>query len=263
MPSEIIEEDGVEIAGEAVCSNCREPLTAGSKFCRHCGFSQISDHQEEAVQKWQDIRQILWFFIIDAVICCVAGFVKFFHTLSWSISVDCLLAVTAVVFFALNWSKYRSLLTWHNFSPAKLLGYCAIAVGASVLVSFFVDWVNHSLFSKHFSYYAFYAPYKHGAELTIFFTAVMPALFEELGYRGFLLGKLLAITEQKQAILISSFLFAIMHTSFISLVWLIPFALWQGYIRVKQNTIWYGVCTHFCFNFTVCITEIWQAGYHH
>ena len=262
MPNELIPDDSTEITALALCINCSEPLTADSNFCRHCGFAQKQGDPAEANQKWDDIRQILWFFLIDAVICCVGSFIHFFHTLSRSIIVDFILALVSVTFFTLNWSKYRPLLSWHNFSLAKLLGYCAIAVAASVMVSFFVNWLNNSLFSHRFSYYAFYAPHKYGKELAVFFVAVMPALFEELGYRGFLLGKLLAVTEQKQAIFISAFLFAIMHTSFISLVWLIPFALWQGYIRVKQNTIWYGVCTHFCFNFTVVVTEIWQAGHH-
>jgi membrane protease YdiL (CAAX protease family) len=245
------------------CINCDKPLGTAGNFCPQCGCAQIATNPGVATVKWDSIRKILLFFLIDAVICCTASFIDVFQTLYWSIAVDIMLAIVAVTFFVLNWSSYRSILIWHNFSFMRLLGYCAISVAVSVIVGFFADWLNDSLFSRHFSYYAFYAPYKHGKELAIFFVAVMPALFEELGYRGFLLGSLLTITEKKQGIFISAFLFGIMHTSFISLFWLIPFGLWQGYIRVKQNTIWYGVCIHFCFNFTVCITEIWKTGYHH
>lgn len=262
MPNELIPDADIEIAALPLCINCNEPLTTGNNFCRRCGFAQATQNAEETTDKWNAVRQLILFFLIDAIICCLASFIPFFHTLSWSVAVDILLATVSVIFFVLNWSKFRSLLIWNNFSFPRLAGYCAIAVVSSVVVGIFIDWLNHSLFSKHFSYYAFYQPHRYGKELAIFFIAVMPALFEELGYRGFLLGKLLLITEKKQAIFISAFLFAIMHTSFLSLCWLIPFALWQANIRVRQNTIWYGVCTHFCFNFTVVITEIWQAGHH-
>jgi membrane protease YdiL (CAAX protease family) len=256
-------DDSPEEAVLPCCVNCNQALTAGGRFCSHCGAEQGARDPAEASQKWNNIRQILLFFLVEALICCVASFVPAFHTLRWSIIVSGLLAIVAVVFFVLNWTACRTLLVWHNFSLSRLLGYCAMAVAGSFVVSFFADSLNRILFSKHFSYYAFYEPHKHGKELVIFFVAVMPAVFEELAYRGFLLGKLLLVTEKKQAIFISAFLFAIMHTSAISLVWLIPFAILIGYVRVRQNTIWYGVCVHFCFNFTVCATEILLAGHRH
>jgi len=83
----------------------------------------------------------------------------------------------------------------------------------------------------------------------------MPALFEELGYRGYLLQTLLKVADKEQAIYISAFLFAIIHMSFISLFWLIPFALFLGFVRTKENTLWYGVSIHFCFNLTACLFD--------
>ena len=96
----------------------------------------------------------------------------------------------------------------------------------------------------------------------VLFVAIMPALFEELGFRGFLLQKLLQVVDKKQAIFISGFLFAIMHTSFISLFWLIPFGLLLAYIRIKENTIWYAYLFTFastslfaCLSCTDCTTS--------
>ena len=162
-----------------VCINCNLPLEAGGNFCRHCGYAQTANDPEAVITKWNGIRQIILFFLIGAVICCMASFISVFHTLFWSIAADISLGVVAVIFFTLNWSVYKSLLVWHNFSFSRLLGYCSVAIIGSVIVGFSVDWLNNSLFSRHFSYYAFYAPYKHGKELAIFFIAVMPALFEE------------------------------------------------------------------------------------
>jgi len=243
------------------CGNCNEPINSGSRFCSHCGCSIIENAEGTTEEKWNAIKQAALFFMIHAVACCLLSFVDYFHAFTWSIVFDILLAAASVIFFVINWSKLKSVLVWRNFSILKLLGYCAIAFGASLVVNFIVGWLNRSLFSTDYSYYEFYASHRHSIALAIFFVAVMPALFEELGYRGFLLGKLMLVTDEKQSIFISSFVFAIMHRSFISLFWLIPFALWLGYIRTKENTLWYGACIHFCFNFTAVMLEIIHLGH--
>ncbi|MBV8390130.1 MAG: CPBP family intramembrane metalloprotease [Mucilaginibacter sp.] len=241
------------------CSTCNEQIAPGSRFCKYCGAAQIQEcYTSSSEEKWIAIKQLGLFFVIDAVICCIAGFTDFFKSFTWHVTIDILLASCAVFFFFYNWRSTRSLLNWKSFSITKLLFYCLSAILASFTVSFVVGWLNRALFSKVFSYYAFYEDLHHGKLIMISFIAVMPALFEEIGYRGFLLQKLLQVVDKKQAIFISAFLFAIMHTSFISLFWLIPFGLYLAYIRMKENTLWYGVCVHFCFNFTVCMSEFYR-----
>lgn len=244
------------------CISCNEPIVIESRFCKHCGHIQNDYSNEISEQKWHNIKQVALFFIFDTAICSVGSFIHYFKTLGWSIVFDALLAIVAVTFFCNNWSTNKPILAWRNFSILKLFAYCALAVIGSFVVSSIVGWLNHTLFSKELSYYAFYKANKYGKELMIFFVAVMPAIFEELGYRGFVLEKLLLIVDRKQAIFITAFLFAIMHMSFISLFWLIPFALLLAYIRVKENTLWYGVLIHFCFNFTVCIIELLNLNHH-
>ncbi|MDB5013697.1 MAG: family intrarane metalloprotease, partial [Daejeonella sp.] len=98
--------------------------------------------------------------------------------------------------------------------------------------------------------------YPHGKLLLFIYVAVLPAIFEELAYRAYLLQALKEVVDDKQAIFISAVLFAIIHISFISLFWLLPFALVLGYICVKENSIWYGVAIHFTFNLTACVLDL-------
>jgi len=94
----------------------------------------------------------------------------------------------------------------------------------------------------------------------IFLVAFLPAIFEELAYRGVILFCLTKITFERQAILIAAFLFAVVHMSFISFFWLLPFAIWLGNIRLREKTIWYGIVIHFCFNLTACLVEFYEVG---
>jgi membrane protease YdiL (CAAX protease family) len=123
-------------------------------------------------------------------------------------------------------------------------------------VHYSVDWLNITLYSRQEEIYSEFSGSYYAGLLLIFFMAVTPALFEELAFRGYLLQVLLKVSDKSQAIYISAFLFSIIHLSFISLFWLIPFALFIGHIRVKENTIWYGIFFHFCFNLTSCLFQI-------
>jgi membrane protease YdiL (CAAX protease family) len=90
--------------------------------------------------------------------------------------------------------------------------------------------------------------------------AVQPAIIEELGYRGLIMSQLSKIVDSKQVIFISAFVFALIHLSIFSMLWIVPFAIMLGYIKEKEQTIWYGVLIHFTFNATACLTEVYQLN---
>jgi membrane protease YdiL (CAAX protease family) len=166
------------------------------------------------------------------------------------------MAVTAVGFFSINWRDNKTILRWRSFNWQKLAAYGAIAVGGSFLVHYSVGWLNIVIFSKDEHYFEVARGNYYAEFIVIFFTAITPAVFEELAFRGYLMQTLLKVADNQQAVYISAFLFAILHMSFISLFWLIPFALFVGFARIKEGTIWYGVFFHFCFNLTACLFEL-------
>jgi membrane protease YdiL (CAAX protease family) len=247
--------DDTESPDQKNCLNCEGLLSTESKFCKHCGSAQVDASIISTEHTWQIVKQVAIFYLFDIVLCSLANFVDVFKTLTWSIVFDLLMAIIAVTFFCDDWAKNKSVLRWPNFSVIKLLGYITLAIVSSLFVSYTIGWLNHRLFSQDLYYYSFFANYKYAKVIMVFFVAAVPALFEELAYRGYVLEKLLDIIDSKQAIFVSAFLFAIIHMSIISLFWLIPFALLLGYVRTKENTLWYGVFIHFSFNLTVCILE--------
>jgi membrane protease YdiL (CAAX protease family) len=238
------------------CTGCQELIAPGIKFCNHCGATQSAKTTEQSAHQWLLLKQAAAFYAIYIVICMLSAFVDALKTIGWMLVFEVVVAGTAVIFFAYNWADNKRLLVWRNFSWQKLAAYGGIAMLGSFLVHYSAGWLNVTIFSKEEHYYSFFAGKYAAMAWIIFFTAVTPALFEELGFRGYLLQILLKVVDKDQAVYISAFLFAIIHLSFVSLFWLIPFALFIGYARVREDTLWYGVFFHFCFNLTACLFEL-------
>ncbi|MFT5617260.1 MAG: membrane protease YdiL (CAAX protease family) [Arenicella sp.] len=92
---------------------------------------------------------------------------------------------------------------------------------------------------------------------SVLFLSFFPAIFEELAFRGIILGSLLKSTTPKMAIFISSLLFALIHFNVIALIWLIPLGMLFGYFRYKYGSIWYCILGHFAYNLVIISFEIW------
>lgn len=238
------------------CVQCDALMDAAGKFCPACGARQNSANTLSVDNRWMLLKQAALFYGIHILVCAVSKFVSFFDTLMWELTVDVVLWVTSVAFFADKWVENKRLFNWRSFSWPKLAAYLAIAMTGALLVHYSVGWLNLTLFSKDEQYYIFGNHKVLNIITVIFFTAITPAIFEEIGFRGYLLNTLLEVADASQAIYISAFLFAIIHLSFISLFWLIPFAIFQGYMRLKEDTLWYGIFFHFAFNLTGCMFEL-------
>jgi membrane protease YdiL (CAAX protease family) len=249
-------ESNLQFSENKACNQCGGLIVHDGRFCNHCGARQYGANVNSSENNWGLLKQAALFYAIDIFTCCLCRFVDAFKTISWYVLLDVFAAITTVVFFAINWTENKTLLVWRNFSWQKVAAYAAIAVAASFLVHYSVGWLNVVIYSKDESYYAFAKGNLFAEIFVIFFTAVMPALFEELGYRGYVLQTLLKVADPDQAIYISAFIFAIIHMSFVSLFWLIPFALFLGFVRIKEGTLWYGILIHFCFNLTACMFEL-------
>lgn len=256
MPEDLSIIDGQEIPDTKNCLYCDKQIALNVKFCNSCGASQLPHNAQPLNNSWGLLKQAALFYSIYIVVCCLSSFVDAFKTLGWCLIIEVIIAGTAVLFFTYNWSENKAVLVWRNFSLFKLAAYGAIAIVCSCVVHYSVDWLNVTVFSTDQHFYSIFDGSKAAPYLIIFFTAVTPAIFEELGFRGYLLQILLKVADKDQAVYISAFLFAIIHLSFLSLFWLIPFALFIGYIRVRENTLWYGVFFHFLFNLTACLFQL-------
>jgi len=251
--------DSITVVNE--CIHCNQPIALEARYCNHCGVLQTAIPDiEEAEQKQRMLVSLSIFFGVHLAICLFSNFTKYTRGLIPLLIVDGALSLFTLFYAVLFWKDLKSLFGWKSFSIAKIASYASTAIIAAIVVNYLVKWLNKTIFDSDSFYYYAFSHLKYAKLVTILTVALQPAIFEELAFRGVMQQGLNKVTDSRQAIFISAFLFSILHMSFISFFWLMPFALWLGYIRMKENTIWYGVVIHFCFNTTACFFEFFELN---
>jgi membrane protease YdiL (CAAX protease family) len=82
------------------------------------------------------------------------------------------------------------------------------------------------------------------ALLLVVAVGILPGFFEELGFRGWMQSTWRLVVPTGRALVLTACAFAVVHLSYYSLGWLIPFALWVGWLRERSGSIWPGVIAH-------------------
>ncbi|MEO6454210.1 MAG: CPBP family intramembrane glutamic endopeptidase [Ginsengibacter sp.] len=240
------------------CTSCIRELPSDSRFCKYCGADQVK--VENIVVRKDTVIALISFYVIEVIICSLVTFDDSFKGLDVLLVADGIMAASAICFCLYIRTDIFPFLKWKKFSLLKTAMYIGIAIAFSIPVQYSVKWLNSSLFDTNTFYYYAFLGFKYPLAWMLLVIAVAPAIFEELAYRGFVLGALLKLIDKKQAIFISSFVFALIHFSFLSFFWLLPFALLLGHIRSRENTIWYGVIMHFTFNAMSCLLEYYDLN---
>lgn len=159
-----------------------------------------------------------------------------------------ILAVPVLVAWYMK-SDVRTLFSLRKLEIGKLPGsillylgtYCLVMGVSMVLSSFMTESTN--AVSESFGTLA-----ESPVAIMLLVTAVMPALGEEILFRGLVFGSLRHRHGMKIAIAVSAIVFGIFH---MSLVKLIPTALLGAcfaYIVVKSGSIYVSMCLHFVNN---------------
>lgn len=243
---------------ETHCVHCNLIIAEDTRFCNHCGLRQDLPDIADAERRQQRLSMLSVFFGIQLLVCLIAKFNKDTPGLVRLFLFDAIFTVVTVAFYLLLEKELKHLLKWTHFSLLKLFAYASSSVIAAILVNYAVKWVNRTIFDSETYYYTAFSHLKYAKLITILVVALEPAITEELAFRGIMQQGLYKVVDKKQSLYIAAFLFALMHLSFISFLWLFPFALWLGYVRMKEDTVWYGVVIHFCFNTTACFLEFFE-----
>lgn len=163
------------------------------------------------------------------------------------------LAVMAVTLWAgiRHWGVLRPILrrpgiTHVLFIPGLLMG--AALIGLNFL---YHGWLQQFLTGSHNKEEAF----GEGLPLTagFFLLCLIPAITEEIGFRGLMQTILLRALPLRRALFLSSLLFAAAHFSVLSFPYLFLFGVLCGWLLHRTGSVYPGIIIHTLHNFVVIL----------
>ncbi|CAN5626316.1 hypothetical protein BH10BAC2_BH10BAC2_13420 [soil metagenome] len=242
------------------CSDCNSKVKGFHRFCHNCGAYLGSDAELIDVFNNTHLRSAFIFYSIYLFVCLTVKYTRWFSSYDWLFFIEIFLAAVTIWFAWMNRASIKPVLRFNNFNPLLLLGIIALSALFSSVISITINQINVSVFRVDNSLFEPYRVYQAPIFIMIYSIALMPALFEELAFRGVLYNYFNAFLDERMVVMVTGFIFAAIHLNFFSLVWLIPFGILIGTLRRTYNTIWYGIIFHFVFNLTACLIDLYRNG---
>lgn len=238
-----------------ICNSCNTIYQDEAKFCTNCGKSLV---KRAAETRAESLNSIIVFYVIFLVYAVVSYFLYSEYPTSLGVEIG-LESVFALLVICFSLIDYKNILRLYKIPYVnwKIIFFSFIfPVFSALTVYFFTDYTNSFLFdSETDNYYLGYIYLENPMFWAILFIAITPPIFEELAFRGFLFNQLQKVVSERVTIIATAFIFALVHFSFISLLWIFPFGIVLGYLRSKYNTLWYGIIIHFIHNFLVLMMD--------
>jgi len=242
------------------CDECDTIVKGHDRFCYNCGAYLGYNAEQVSIYNNYQLRAAFIFYLIYLVVCLLVKSTSWFTSYDQIFWVEILLALVTIYFVRINRQALKPALKFKTFSFAVTGAVVLFAAVFAFVVNISMSKLNVSLFKTDNNLYDVYDMYQLPVLVMIYSVAVMPAIFEELAFRGVLYKYLESFLDERLVVMITGFAFAAMHLSFISLVWLIPMGIVLGALRKKYHTIWYGVIFHFIFNLTACLMDLYKEG---
>lgn len=243
--------DETAVAENWHCMQCGAENRAPQTGCTACGtprFTLDDEFGKKSVYSVLPLYFVLLFAIIYINLAEPGG--SGWRGELWAALIFAGITLAFVFFDLRDFSKYifPSRFRWRVFLPVLLL-----APLFSFTVTQSANWVNHTFFSGYATRIDRYADAPQPLLYAVLLTAVFPAVFEELAFRGVIFSRGRGAFSLRQTVWVSSVLFTFLHLSYISFVWVFPFAWVLGWLRARYRTTFYGMCIHFLHNFTAVL----------
>lgn len=240
------------------CSLCDRPLWSGARFCGACGTRVGREPASAAGSRtMDDVRMLLGFFL-SAMAIAVVWSVWFRVTEDAFVSelgAGVSLAALTVGYGVWHRDLLAGALRTAGFSVGGYALVAAVSVPGVLLVSAYVDSLHGVLGLQMESELAGFAG--RSVLWPLLMVVVLPPLSEEVAFRGILYGGLRRSLSVGEAMFLSSFAFAMLHLSVMSLFTHLPLGAYFCWLRQRSGSVWPGVFAHACHNLGVCLLTWW------
>ncbi len=218
------------------CAGCEHSSTVAFEFCPKCGRQRVVD---DGSSERADIRKFIAAFSIVAVYILSSGFFGLWDGYIAALGFD--IAFFIIVLCTGYWFRDTliPILSPMRIKLSKVGLYFLLQVLMTVFVVLIAETFAHVFGSQPNDLFEDYRDAPFPLAFAIVSIAVFPAITEELAFRGILFGQLRKLTSAASTIIVTGVLFALVHFSILSFVWLIPAGLFLGYVRSR-----YAIAQH-------------------
>lgn len=207
--------------------------------------------------EWADIAFALKFYAALLVVQVVTALTAAGSThLIALVVADLALGIAAIAAFSLRWTLLRESILRPGFSWNLLAVVLAAAVPIFLSISFVVHWLSVAFSAVNRGYLVDFRGVHVGWAYVVI--ALDAAVLEELAFRGVIytiLRKYIGLTE---AVVVTSFAFAILHLSVLGLLTHVGLGVYLCWLRERSGSVYPSMLAHFLHNALVLLNEQFQ-----
>lgn len=252
----------------AQCAGCQRRLRHGTLFCPGCGQSldgsapaPAARRDEGAVRAKladhaQELKRVGWLFGLLLAMSLLHGLVSRAEGSPWPmVAVSVIDALIVVAFAATRRRKLVFLFKVHPLGARRWVGILAVSVAFVLAMSLWFGLLERLgvPFSAATDTLA-QAGWPLWSMLVL--VSVMPAVFEELAFRGVIQSSLERIFNARDAWLIQAALFSLLHLSPIVFPSHFVMGLAFGLVRMRSRSLYPSMLLHGAWNALVVFQEL-------
>jgi membrane protease YdiL (CAAX protease family) len=257
------------------CPHCFRKIGLGKKFCPSCGLSRealaiyaVDQHEivktsKEANHTWLGLKQMVTFYVLLLVFNFIAVYLIPVED-SWGLlSVDMVIIGLCHVWLHKTPIAMAKWFKWGRLSlpilmilPLASILTVGIAIGNNHLAMWFLGLQElfenargiEGLLETQFPLW-----------VLIVSICVVPGIFEEIFFRGLVMGALETALSAREAWIVQAIIFAIAHLNVLGFfTYLVIMGLWLGWLRNRSGSLIPGMIAHFTHNLIVVLCETYE-----
>jgi membrane protease YdiL (CAAX protease family) len=235
------------------CSQCKNLLGPTDVYCGNCGAKRTMDTSKK---EKESVKQVIIFYI-TFLVYAIVSYVIYLESdsLITEIVLETVFVLLTIMFSLFDFKRILKLYTFRYINLKNLAFSVIFPICTAGIVYFGIEWLTRVLGEESYNMFYDYGMYENSFFWAFIFVAIIAPVFEELAFRGYLFNQLLNVTNARVTIIATALIFALVHFSFISILWIFPFGIVLGYLRYKYRTLWLGMIVHFIHNFLVLLLE--------
>lgn len=243
-----------------ICTKCSYNNTNNIRFCTNCGNQLIGKSKNEDGKK-QFTQTLLLFFSVLLVIISSYFFAERLSAYDFELVFTSLFALIVLIFMGFDLKSFLKL--FQIRVRKKPIVLVLLLAPLFAIVGFFFTLYIAKLFNIPIvnQYIFFSTNFNYPILVGLLFLGLVPALLEEMIFRGLLFNQLLKFTKPKLVIIVTSILFSFVHLAFLSFIWILIAGLILGYFRYRYRTIWYSILFHGLYNSSILLIDYLHVAY--